>query len=307
MKSWRQQKPGEKLFFLLHRVSYVRRFAFTARVYACAGLYVHGRSCAFLHGHVSLWVHSRTHILCGQGKTFRVQLPLRCSTWQLAIFHNISTALCLFLPLNTFGSLGSHRADPWQQLETGSVSSSPHWLPPSFTLSCLLLLPSPYLSLIQLNPLPSSFLANNHTHPFIPLLFLHPFLFQSEMLGPLVTREAKDGKQQSTTRQQHSKKNNQKTNLPNATWPHITSCYSPITSGQFEEWLNLWLIHSTAAGECSSNAPEHPNNLNLSHYSQPDLWKSLCICGCWNIFEMYAHACVILLMWFCVSVLSPKN
>lgn len=73
-----------------------------ARV-ACRNEYVYvGTQLQLPHSRVSLWVHSHTQILCGQGKTLRAQLPLHYSPDSSPFF----IAFSLFL--NSQRSLGSH-------------------------------------------------------------------------------------------------------------------------------------------------------------------------------------------------------
>lgn len=153
----------------------------------------------------------------------------------------------------------------------------------SFTLSYSLLLPSHYLPLVQLklSPccLPLSF-ASNLRPAFSFYLYSSILFFLSLICSALLGHDM-----MRNNRAKQSNNNGLGTNLQSSAWPHITSRYSPVTSGQFGEWLKLWLIHSAAAGEYSSrnDAPEHPNNHYLSHYSQSDLKKRFCLCvGVWT-------------------------
>lgn len=59
----------------------------------------------------------------------------------------------------------------------------------------------------------------------------------------------------------------------------VASYYLPLFAIVTGEWLKIWLIHSTAAGEysCSNDASKRQNNQYLSHYSKSDLRKILCV------------------------------
>ena len=101
-----------------------------------------------------------------------------------------------------------------------------------------------------------------------------------------------DDEEQQKKRNNFSKTVTWKTNLLRSTWrPYCLPLF--VRSGQFGEWLKLFLIHSTSAGEFSSrsDALERPNNQYLSYYSQSDLRKILWMRGCYNIFKICTCMC----------------
>lgn len=118
---------------------------------------VHRSSSALLHGHVSLWVHPHTHILCGQGKTLRAQLPLQYPADSSPFFIAF---LLLFLSFSLPRLLRIPRFSLGDSLAAAGYHKRVFFLPSlslnqPLTLSC-------YFPLVQLKPPFVYFLCQQH-------------------------------------------------------------------------------------------------------------------------------------------------